>query len=370
LNAWASPPDGNLLFTIKPYTVLSDQRVLILKFQLNKNAHLLIALDGTKVSDEIFPANQVQELQLGKPLCGKKLTVDIERPDGVNKAQDRIEILAPACEKDLVFGFLGDSQRSYKKHKRVAELAEEVGQETPFSFVLNLGDVVEHGAQAYQWEQFFLSAEPYSKSTPMVAAIGNHEFYNVLDLVSKNEKKPTPSYFKKYFRWKGAPELGYYSIPYESFELLIFNSNFNVFNERELEEQWEWVEEVLKRNYAENRSVIFCMHFPPFSSYGFHDSKEGKLLRRRLVPLLEKYKVKLVLSGHTHIYERSRVNGVNYVVSGPSGGPFHKTSRENPFVEKLLPGKLTFGTVRVNSHELSVKIYDEKNVILDELSIQ
>ena len=48
------------------------------------------------------------------------------------------------------------------------------------------------------------------------------------------------------------------------------------------------------------------------------------------MPLFERYGVDLVLAGHTHIYERSRRNGVEYVVGGPAGGLMGILGTDNP----------------------------------------
>ena len=53
--------------------------------------------------------------------------------------------------------------------------------------------------------------------------------------------------------------------------------------------------------------IIAFWHFPPYSK-GSHDSDaNGALVRMRkfAAPLLESYGVDLVLSGHSHSYERS-----------------------------------------------------------------
>jgi 3',5'-cyclic AMP phosphodiesterase CpdA len=63
--------------------------------------------------------------------------------------------------------------------------------------------------------------------------------------------------------------------------------------------------------------TIVVGHRPPFSS-GSHGSSSE--FRKHFVPVLEKYQVPLVLSGHDHDYERTKVmNGVTYVVTGGGG---------------------------------------------------
>ena len=50
-------------------------------------------------------------------------------------------------------------------------------------------------------------------------------------------------------------------------------------------------------------------------------------MRKALPPLLEKYGVQLVLSGHDHYYQRNQVNGITYIVTGGGGAPLHPVGR-------------------------------------------
>lgn len=68
---------------------------------------------------------------------------------------------------------------------------------------------------------------------------------------------------------------------------------------------YEWLKNDLRRNKL--KWVIVNFHHPPFSK-GSHDSDteiEMVNMRLNVVPLLEKYGVDLVLTGHSHTYERS-----------------------------------------------------------------
>lgn len=68
---------------------------------------------------------------------------------------------------------------------------------------------------------------------------------------------------------------------------------------------YNWLEEDLRRN--SKRWIIAYWHHPPYSK-GSHDSDEEIEMvdmRRNIVPLLEKYGTDLVLTGHSHTYERS-----------------------------------------------------------------
>jgi 3',5'-cyclic AMP phosphodiesterase CpdA len=77
-------------------------------------------------------------------------------------------------------------------------------------------------------------------------------------------------------------------------------------------EQRAWLERTLGGSDAPWK--IVALHHPPYSA-GYQGSHHS--VREAFVPLFERYGVRLVLSGHDHDYQRSKVlAGVTYVVSG------------------------------------------------------
>jgi hypothetical protein len=58
-------------------------------------------------------------------------------------------------------------------------------------------------------------------------------------------------------------------------------------------------------------------HHPPFCAGPEHTNTTGMV--ERLVPLFERARVALVLSGHEHNFQYAVVNGIHYVVSGAAG---------------------------------------------------
>jgi len=95
-------------------------------------------------------------------------------------------------------------------------------------------------------------------------------------------------------------------------------------------EQYEWVREQLRS--PRNRFTLAAFHHGPLTS-GPHGRRleDGTFrewpldqVHRFLMPLFEMYGVDLVLNGHDHLYERSQVNGVYYVITGGGGAPLYK----------------------------------------------
>jgi 3',5'-cyclic AMP phosphodiesterase CpdA len=80
--------------------------------------------------------------------------------------------------------------------------------------------------------------------------------------------------------------------------------------------QRAWLETTLAHSDATWK--IVALHHPPYSA-GYQGSSIN--VRNTFVPLFERYGVQLVLSGHDHDYQRSKViNGVTYVVTGAAAG--------------------------------------------------
>ena len=72
--------------------------------------------------------------------------------------------------------------------------------------------------------------------------------------------------------------------------------------------QYQWLEKDLAANKALWTIVFF--HHPPYTKRSHDSDVEVALgeVRQTLVPLFDKYKVDLVLNGHSHVYELSLIH--------------------------------------------------------------
>jgi 3',5'-cyclic AMP phosphodiesterase CpdA len=116
-----------------------------------------------------------------------------------------------------------------------------------------------------------------------------------------------------------------------------------------------WLEGVLKESTAKWKIAVF--HHPIYSSAGEHGSDLS--LRGRIEPLLTRYGVNVVLSGHDHVYERVKPQqGVQYFVTGAGGkvrpgdvnmrSPFREMSydRENHYLQMVIEDQqINFQTI-------------------------
>ncbi len=79
----------------------------------------------------------------------------------------------------------------------------------------------------------------------------------------------------------------------------------------------KWLETELKAVEHDKRpwKIVF-FHAPPYDA---DCSCNQAQIRDNLIPLLERYGVDLVMSGHEHYYARKKVNGIQYLVLGGGG---------------------------------------------------
>ena len=148
---------------------------------------------------------------------------------------------------------------------------------------------------------------PFCANTWPGPRIGNHETYTPLS----NGRFPFLDIFTQPISGEaGGVASGterYYSFDYANIHFVCLDSMTSDRSSSGLMANW------LRQDLAANTNdwLIAFFHHPPYTK-GSHDSDdpfggdfELPQMRQNLVPILESYGVDLVLSGHSHIYERS-----------------------------------------------------------------
>lgn len=209
------------------------------------------------------------------------------------------------------FLFLSDTQQNQAEHWKAGKIAGAwIDRDPSIQFVLNAGDLV-HWTTEYEYRQYRRASERYAIKVPIVPVIGNHEYYGDRELERRNSIYGHPSTAR-----------GFYSLDYGTFVLLVLNSNIEAMGKQGADDQTAWLKETLKAQREAGRTVLVAMHHPAHSS-GFGMIWmywNPKYIRRHWQPLFEEYGVRLVLSGHEHVYERLQTGSVPAIVAGPVGG--------------------------------------------------
>lgn len=360
------------IFTISPYVVVEDKGSLSLNFQTAEATEFEVIIDGRffflpkKKYSALWSNDKLHKINLGKLKCGQSLRYKIKTAEEtIDNAIHEI----PCLETEpLYFGFMSDTQiktkdgqeRANKLSQSIAHLQENI----PFSLIVNAGDIVQHGGYQSEWINFFRTTDVYLKNSILLAAIGNHEYFE-----SPSMDKMPPE-FSLYLRNGVGSDLGYAQLDLGKINILVINSNFESLTDARVKEQWEWLEGKLKTAEKRRRPTVVVMHHSPFSSNLEHVRDIPTRLRKELVPLLEKYKVKMMLSGHLHMYERSEKAGVTYLIAGPSGGINNVISYKNPYSVFIKQFTTTFSVLKVLDNRIDVLTYEgARGTVIDTFSV-
>lgn len=120
----------------------------------------------------------------------------------------------------------------------------------------------------------------------------NFPYFDIFHLPTEGQSGGYPSGSEKY-----------YSYDWSNIHFIALDS-YGAYNDPD-SPMFKWLKDDLRRNGK--RWTIAYWHHPPYSM-GTHNSDieiEMVNMRNNIVPLLEKYGVDMVLTGHSHTYERS-----------------------------------------------------------------
>lgn len=215
---------------------------------------------------------------------------------------------APATPRPFAFGVWSDSQGPNKgaypddpyqpTKAMLAHLAA-----SGIDFGIAAGDLAEDGDSYMETRVMYLDrvAKHLGRTVPWFVAWGNHDgkrgdvMRKFADMPSKDREGHDPGWGSFSFQYAGAH---FVCIEYTTMK----------------EDIPGWLEADLSSDAARNARFRFVtVHVPPFCEMWI-DGEE--FLREHMVPLVEKYNVDIVFSGHTHQYERGFLNGVYYCVTG------------------------------------------------------
>ena len=182
------------------------------------------------------------------------------------------------------------------------EVENENLQPRLFDVWIALGDIAYRSGTNDQYQSALF--EPFKdivSNKALWPIYGNHDdrrwtYFRIFDLPENAEAGGVASHTENY-----------YSLDYSNIHFVMLDSQDS--DRSKDGDMAEW----LQRDLAENTKpwVVAAFHHPPYTK-GSHDSDEaydsrGRMqqMRENILPILEAGGVDLVLSGHSHMYERS-----------------------------------------------------------------
>lgn len=258
-----------------------------------------------------------------------------------------------AAADSFRFAVLGDTGTGKQGQIAIANRLNQFLTERPFDTILMLGDNIYSGGKASDIGPKF--EQPYAdllrQHVKFYAILGNHDVRNgrAFEINYSNFNMGGRSY---YTMTKADGLVEFFALD---------STNFN-------DQQLEWLESALSGSKARWKVAFF--HHPLYSSGKSHGSDPR--LRSKMEPLLIKYGVSAVLSGHDHFYERIKPqHGILYFVCG-AGGQLRPNGvdRHSALTEASNDKVHSFMFAEASKKNLNFWAIDDTGNVLDGVSIQ
>ena len=275
-----------------------------------------------------------------EPQFGKKLYFAFSTMKGTNA------IDLPKRGLPFDFGIISDvGVRANTKMPTI------LSAESNLAFILDLGDLVLNGHDLNEWNTYLNLARPMTTKFLYQPTLGNHDeetsIYNAVT---------------------GKPF--WYSFVWENCYFI----SLDVLNNYDPDsKQYAWLEQELQKAQSYRFRIVY-FHIPPYST---RRHGEDPAIQSYIVPLLEKYKVNIVFSGHNHGYEVSypliggkpAEGGVVYCVFSGGGSELYP-SESKPEWLKFEKQSFHYVKVRVYEDRMEFTAIDDQKKIFDTFTIQ
>ncbi len=246
---------------------------------------------------------------------------------------------------------IGDSGTADTNAANVYSAYQDVTGTNYTNLWLMLGDNAYSNGTNSQYQSAVFNMYPgLLRQTPLWPTLGNH------DGISADSSTESGPYYD-IFTLPRKAEIGgvasnteaYYSFDYANIHFVVLDS-FGT-DRSTTGDMLTWMETDLQSTLAD--WIIAFWHHPPYSKGSHNSDTETALIemRENALPILEDYGVDLVLSGHSHSYERSKFIDSHYGLSSTYSDNAHAfdtgsgRTDDTGSYKKFVPGASHQGTV-------------------------
>lgn len=274
-------------------------------------------------------------------------------------------------ESDVTrFLYLGDVQfqESMEEYEEWGQMVRRAYREHPdLDFAVIGGDLVNSPGELSQWEAFLEACDVFAKM-PVATVAGNHEgvhsnytYQKLFALPDDAEEDQSGEEF--------------YSLDFGNVRMLMMDSSFLTEERRQSMGKDAWAKEEQRveawirsrTGSCEKPWLAAVIHHPV---YGMHDEDTvSPQIRRLWAPLLETGGVRIVFSGHQHLYQRTRsIHGVVYLMgnSGQRVSRFFHGNNLPEYTQQIYDRGANYQIVEAGARRLKMTSYNKKGLVIDE----
>ena len=211
---------------------------------------------------------------------------------------------------------IGDSGTANTNARAVRDAFKTWSASQPANFMFMLGDNAYNNGTDPEYQAAVFETYPeLLRQLPVWPTLGNHDgysadsgtqtgpYYEIFDLPTLAQAGGQSSFTE-----------AYYSFDYGNIHVVVLDSYDS--DRSAGGNMLQWLEGDLALN--DKPWLIAVWHHPPYTKGSHNSDTEGRLIdmRQNALPILEAWGVDLVLTGHSHTYERSYLVDGHYGTSG------------------------------------------------------
>jgi acid phosphatase type 7 len=362
-----APPVGKHVFLTKPYLYSASADCMCIRWISNLESYSWVEYGTTKNCDQkavlvtdglVNVYSRIHEIVLEGLQHGKEYYYRVaSKHIKMFEQEDTIEYGATIYSEVYSFTTLDPQQKEISWlvlndiHDRPESfpLLMNMNGKDSYDFVFLNGDMFHFQKDEEQIIEHLLKpcTSLFATQKPMLFHRGNHEM-----------RGKFAHGLKDYFSYPNGSYFSYQIGPVLMIVLDTGEEQINTgFDQSDVYrvKQAAWLEKLMQSNEYKNATYkVVMMHIPPFYSFNQKGSNHCKQL---FSPLFDRYKVDLVIAGHTHVYGvHPPVNGQHQYPLVIGGGP--------------LPGKRTLMKVKANEQQLHLQMLDDSGKLVGEYTVR
>jgi len=235
------------------------------------------------------------------------------------------------------------------------------------------GDLINRANRDVEWGEFFDAGKILHTSVANMATPGNHDHYD-----NEQEENTISKFWRPHFNLplngpEGLEESCYY-FDLQGVRFISINSDQVEESDKYLAAQKEWLKKVLSDN--PNRWTVMTFHHPIFSP---KTTRDNKRMRDNFKPLIDQYRVDLVLQGHDHTYARGmskipmskkgETSNTMYVVSVAGPKMTGSNVDKSDWMDRKAIFTQLFHVIEIYGNTLNFKAYTATGELYDEFEL-
>lgn len=266
--------------------------------------------------------------------------------DTLQRGSDNFFVTLPVPGEEGAYriGIFGDCGNNSTNQRQVRDQVEKyVDNNKPMDAWILLGDnAYSSGTDPEFQEKFFnIYRDNFLKKYPLFPAPGNHDYNDFYRFKATAQSTHDIAYYQN-FTMPTKGEAGgvpsgteaFYSFDIGNVHFLSLDSYGKEDNATRLYDttgaQVTWIKKDLEA-YNQNPKrgwVIAYWHHPPYTMGSHNSDHEEELvkIRENFIRILERYGVDLIVCGHSHLYERSRLMHGHYGMEATFNAATHNLS--------------------------------------------